>query len=61
MIELKETKDYLLVFTDDKKNNKIIDELLSALRPGFEFEPRYQSGASDGKTRFYEMQKYKSG
>jgi len=61
LTQLKETKTHLLLFTESKEVKLQIDKLLSALRPGAKFEPRVESGADDGYTRFYDGQKYKNG
>lgn len=58
---IRELDTHLEIFTNDRNNIKKIDSILSALRPGHEFEPRFQSGISDGRTRFYETKKVEGG
>ena len=53
MTVLKENEYNIQVFTDEKIMKLKIDELLSAFREGYKFEPMYQAGKSDGKNRYY--------
>jgi len=61
MNAIRELDTHIEVFTDNKDTIKNIDKLLSALRPGHEFEPRFRMGSTDGRTRFYKTQRMEGG
>jgi len=61
MTAIRELDNEIQVFTNKRDIIKKIDNLLSALRPGYEYEPRYQSGATDGRTRFYSTKRMEGG
>jgi len=58
---IRELENHIEILTNKSEDIKNLDRLLSALRPGHEYEPRFQSGASDGRTRFYQTQKMERG
>lgn len=54
MTVLKEVETHINIFTSSKDVIIKIDEILKALRPGSEHEPRVQSGVDDGYDRYYQ-------
>jgi len=58
---IRELENQIEIFTNDRKTILKIDDLLSALRPGHEYEPRFQAGSTDGKTRFYKTKRMEGG
>jgi superfamily II DNA or RNA helicase len=61
MTAFRELEYHLEIYTDSKEVKFQIDNLLSAYEENYENIPRYQSGAWDGKKRFYKTRVSGSG